>query len=131
TFGPLYPTANNPFDPKRTPGGSTGGGAAALAAGLTSLELGSDIGGSIRNPSSYCGLFGLKPTENGHDHDGHVPPLPEHRLGMSVMNWPGPLARTADDLALAYQVHYQPAATIQPLPTLKNMRVGLLSSFHG
>lgn len=131
TFGPLYPTANNPFDPKRTPGGSTGGGAAALAAGLTSLELGSDIGGSIRNPSSYCGLFGLKPTENGHAHDGHVPPLPEHRLGMSVMNCTGPLARSADDLALAYQVLYQPTAPTQPLPTLKNLRVGLLSRFHG
>ncbi len=131
TFGPLYPTANNPFDPRRTPGGSTGGGAAALAAGLTSLELGSDIGGSIRNPSSYCGLFGLKPTENGHAHDGHVPPLPEQRLGMSVMNCTGPLARSADDLALAYQVLYQPTAPTQPLPTLKGLRVGLLSSFHG
>lgn len=131
TFGPLYPTANNPFDPNRTPGGSTGGGAAALAAGLTSLELGSDIGGSIRNPSSYCGLFGLKPTENGHAHDGHVPPLPEHRLGMSVMNCTGPLARSAADLALAYQVLYQPSPPTQPLPTLQQLKVGLLSSFHG
>lgn len=131
TFGPLYPTANNPFDPRRTPGGSTGGGAAALAAGLSALELGSDIGGSIRNPSSYCGLFGLKPTENGHAHDGHVPPLPEQRLGMSVMNCTGPLARSAEDLALAYEVLYQPRSTTQVLPTLNKFRVGLLSSFHG
>jgi amidase len=131
TFGPLYPTANNPFDPQRTPGGSTGGGAAALAAGLSSLELGSDIGGSIRNPSSYCGLFGLKPTENGHARDGHVPPLPEQRLGMSVMNCTGPLARSAADLARAYEVLYQPQALAQPLSSLKQLRVGLLSSFHG
>ena len=76
TFGPLYPTCNNPYDITRTPGGSTGGGAAAVAAGMTTFELGSDIGGSIRNPSHYCGLFGLKPTQNAHHQDGHIPPLP-------------------------------------------------------
>ncbi|WP_157957853.1 amidase [Aliidiomarina celeris] len=108
TFGPLYPTANNPFDLSRTPGGSTGGGAAAVAAGLSALELGSDIGGSIRNPSHYCGLFGLKPTENGYASDGHVPPYPEQNVGVSVMNHTGPLARSAADLELAYSVLYQP-----------------------
>ncbi|MFC7158952.1 amidase family protein [Pseudidiomarina halophila] len=76
TFGPIYPRANNPYDLSRTPGGSTGGGAAALAADLCALELGSDIGGSIRNPAHHCGLFGLKPTENGHHLDGHIPPFP-------------------------------------------------------
>lgn len=112
TRGPLYPTSNNPYDMSRTPGGSTGGGAAALAAGLTTLELGSDIGGSIRNPSNFCGLFGLKPTENGRSTDGHMPPLPAsisgRTPGISVLNNTGPLARSVADLERAYQVLYQP-----------------------
>ncbi|RUO23267.1 hypothetical protein CWE08_01030 [Aliidiomarina iranensis] len=107
TFGPLYPTANNPFNLDYTPGGSTGGGAAAVAAGLSCFELGSDIGGSIRNPASFCGLFGLKPTENGYASDGHVPPYPEKNIGISVMNHTGPLARSVADLQLAYNVLYQ------------------------
>jgi amidase len=108
TFGPIYPTANNPFDLTRTPGGSTGGGAAALAAGFSTIEIGSDIGGSIRNPANFCGLFGLKPTQNGHVHDGHVPPLPNRRSGFTAMNSTGPLARTMSDLRAAYEVCYQP-----------------------
>jgi len=62
TFNPVYGTTNNPWDVTRGPGGSSGGAAAALAAGLTGLELGSDIGASIRNPAHYCGVFGHKPT---------------------------------------------------------------------
>jgi amidase len=108
TFGPLYPTANNPYDLSRTPGGSTGGGAAALAAGLTTIEIGSDIGGSIRTPANFCGLFGLKPTRNGHAHDGHVPPLPNRGSGFTAMNSTGPLARNMSDLRLAYETCYQP-----------------------
>ncbi|RUO37824.1 hypothetical protein CWE15_11080 [Aliidiomarina taiwanensis] len=112
TAGPLYPTSNNPYDMSRTPGGSTGGGAAALAAGLSTLELGSDIGGSIRNPSNFCGLFGLKPTENGTTSDGHFPPLPKsvsgRTPGISVLNNTGPLARSVADLERAYHVLYQP-----------------------
>src|SRR5690554_1199015 len=112
TAGPLYPTSNNPYDTSKTPGGSTGGGAAALAAGLTTLELGSDIGGSIRNPSNFCGLFGLKPTENGMTSDGHMPPLPTRvsgrTPGISVLNNTGPLARSVVDLERAYHVLYQP-----------------------
>ncbi|MGQ4277300.1 amidase [Pseudidiomarina sp. E22-M8] len=108
TFGPLYPTCNNPHDLNRTPGGSTGGGAAALAADMCALELGSDIGGSIRNPSHFCGLYGLKPTENGHPNDGHTPPFPSQQLGFSIMNSTGPLARSAADLKLAYDVLYAP-----------------------
>lgn len=108
TFGPLYPTCNNPWDLTRTPGGSTGGGAAAVAAGMSSFELGSDIGGSIRNPSNFCGLFGLKPTQNSHGQDGHVPPLPKRPRGFAAMASTGPLARTMDDIALAYAVCYQP-----------------------
>lgn len=108
TFGPLYPTCNNPFDPSRVPGGSTGGGAAAVAAGMSSFEIGSDIGGSIRNPSHFCGLFGLKPTHNGHAQDGHIPPFPGHKMGFSAMNCTGPLARSMDDIELAYRICYAP-----------------------
>ena len=108
TFGPLYPTCNNPFDRTRIPGGSTGGGAAAVASGMTTFEIGSDIGGSIRNPSHFCGLFGLKPTHNGHAQDGHIPPFPGHQVGFSAMNCTGPLARSMDDIELSYRICYAP-----------------------
>ena len=109
SFGPLYPTANNPYDVSRTPGGSTGGGAAAVAAGLTALEIGSDLGGSIRLPAHFCGVFGLKPTENAAMHgDGHVPPVPGDRGGFGAMASMGPLARTMSDIELAWRIINQP-----------------------
>jgi len=109
SFGPLYPTANNPYDLARTPGGSTGGGAAAVAAGLTSLEIGSDIGGSIRVPAHFCGVFGLKPTENAMMHgEGHVPPAPTDRGGFVAMASMGPLARTMADIELAWSIINEP-----------------------
>ncbi|MGB1007648.1 MAG: amidase family protein, partial [Thalassobaculaceae bacterium] len=64
SFNAIYGTTNNPWDVTRVPGGSSGGSAAALAAGLTALEAGSDIGASIRNPAHYCGVYGHKPTFN-------------------------------------------------------------------
>jgi amidase len=109
SFGPLYPTANNPYDLTRTPGGSTGGGAAAVAAGLTTLEIGSDIGGSIRVPAHFCGVFGLKPTENMMMHgEGHVPPAPSARGGFVAMASVGPLARTMADVELAWSIINEP-----------------------
>lgn len=95
SYNPIYGTTNNPWDPTRTPGGSSGGSAAALAAGLSSLEIGSDIGGSIRNPAHFSGVFGHKPTWNlcpprGHALDGTLTPT-----DISVI---GPLARSAYDL---------------------------------
>jgi amidase len=109
SFGPLYSTANNPYDVTRTPGGSTGGGAAAVAAGLTTLEVGSDIGGSIRVPSHFCGVFALKPTENAAMHgEGHVPPLPNSRGGFVALASVGPLARTMSDIELAWKIINQP-----------------------
>ncbi len=99
SYNDIYGTTNNPFDLKRTPGGSSGGSAAALAAGLTGLEIGSDIGGSIRNPAHYCGVFGHKPTWSlvwmrGHQPPGDMRSTPD----ISVI---GPLARSAADLKTA------------------------------
>ncbi len=101
SYNPVYGTTNNPWDTSRTPGGSSGGAAAALAAGLTGLELGSDIGGSIRNPAHYCGVFGHKPTY------GIVPPRGQALYGnvaASDISVIGPLARSAEDLALALDI---------------------------
>lgn len=99
----IFGRTNNPWDLARTPGGSTGGGAAALAAGLTPLEFGSDIGGSIRVPAAFCGCYGHKPSETAVPRSGHFPgsPLPNAALAMSVQ---GPLARSATDLALAFDI---------------------------
>jgi amidase len=100
---PVYGRTNNPWNLERTPGGSTGGGGAALAAGLTPLEFGSDIGGSIRNPASWCGVYGHRPSSGAVPLSGHFPgsslPNPVQLLGVA-----GPLARSADDLDLALGV---------------------------
>lgn len=98
SFNEIYGTTNNPWDLTKTPGGSSGGSSAALAAGLTALELGSDIGASIRNPAHYCGVMGHKPTW------GVVPPRGQTVTGamaMADISVSGPLARSVDDLALA------------------------------
>ena len=106
SFNAVYGTTNNPYDPRRTPGGSSGGSAAALAAGYVPLELGSDISGSIRIPAHFCGVFGHKPSANLVPQRGHAPPravpLPTDLTnGLGVC---GPMARTAADLALALDV---------------------------
>jgi amidase len=100
---PVFGRTNNPWDLGRSPGGSTGGGAAALAAGLTPLEFGSDIGGSIRVPAAFCGLYGHRPSDTAVPRNGHVPgsPIPNPALLMGVQ---GPLARSAGDLELALNV---------------------------
>ncbi|MDA1315440.1 MAG: amidase [Acidobacteria bacterium] len=101
TYNDLYGVTNNPWDTARTPGGSSGGSAAALAAGLTGLEGGSDIGGSIRNPAHYCGVYGHKPTWNVVSLQGHALPGMVASSDLAVV---GPMARSADDLALAMDV---------------------------
>ncbi len=101
---PIYGRTNNPHDLGRSPGGSSGGGAAALASGMVPLEYGSDIGGSIRVPAHFCGVFGHKPTFDLVPLAGHSPP-PIDGPGAGVeFGVVGPLARTAGDLALALGV---------------------------
>ncbi len=104
TQGEIYPPANNPYDTTRTPGGSSGGAAAALAAGFTSVELGSDLGGSIRLPASFCGLYGLKTTFrslNTTEGDGPDTASTKKRFALNVA---GPMARTAEDLESAWKI---------------------------
>jgi amidase len=100
---PVYGRTVNPWNADLTPGGSTGGGAAAVAAGLSPLEFGSDIGGSIRVPASFCGIFGHKPSETTVPRSGQFPrpSLPNAGAALGVQ---GPLARTAEDLELALRV---------------------------
>ena len=92
-----YGPTRNPHDPARVAGGSSGGSAAAVAAGLVALSLGSDTNGSIRVPSSFCGVYGLKPTFGRLTRRGTYPFV--HSL-----DHVGPFARTVADLALAYDV---------------------------
>ena len=105
TTNPIYGTTNNPYDIERTPGGSSGGSAAALAAGYVALEAGSDIGGSLRTPAHYCGVFAHKPTYGVTPRRGQTipgrPSLPSEGEGLAVV---GPMARSAQDIALAFDV---------------------------
>lgn len=107
SFNPIYGTTNNPWNVERTPGGSSGGSAAALAAGLTGLEMGSDIGASIRNPAHYCGVYGLKPTFDVCPRDGHLLPGAYAHGDISAI---GPLARSAYDIETALDVIAGPNA---------------------
>jgi len=100
---PVYGRTGNPWDLTRTPGGSSGGSAAALASGMIPLEFGSDIGGSIRMPAHFCGVFGHKPSYGLVPGRGHEPPGTPEGAGV-VLAVVGPLARTAGDLSLAMDV---------------------------
>lgn len=131
SYNEIYGVTRNPWDLGRTPGGSSGGSAAALAAGLAGLECGSDIGGSIRNPAHYCGVYGHKPTWGIVPPQGHA--LPGMVAGPDIAVC-GPLARSADDLAIALDVIAGPepldAAGWQlhlpaPKTSLKGLRVAL------
>jgi amidase len=105
SYNEIYGTTNNPWDLGRSPGGSSGGAAAALAAGFVSLELGSDIGGSLRAPAHFCGVFSHKPSLDLIPQRGagppQTPPVNPVRGDLAVI---GPMARSAADLALELEV---------------------------
>ena len=113
SYNEIYGTTNNPWDLARTPGGSSGGAAAVLAAGFVALELGSDIAGSLRCPAHFCGVFAHKPTLDLVPMHGagppHVPDVPI-RSGLAVA---GPMARSAADLALELDVIAGPDETVE------------------
>jgi amidase len=96
SFNEIYGTTNNPWDLTRTPGGSSGGAAVALATGMSALEIGSDIGASIRNPAHYCGVYGHKPTYGVVPYRGHLMP---GSVSISDIAVAGPMARSARDLS--------------------------------
>jgi amidase len=108
SFNKIYGTTNNPWSLATTPGGSSGGSAAALSAGFTPLELGSDLGGSIRIPAHYTGVFGHKPTFGIIPRHGHISPFPGSISPELMPSIPlgvvGPLARSAEDLELSLMI---------------------------
>ena len=101
TFNPLFGATRNPYDPSKSAGGSSGGTAAALACGLHPLGDGSDMGGSLRNPASFCNVAGFRPSP------GRVPSWPA-LLGWGTMGVSGPMARTVADAALLLSVQAGP-----------------------
>lgn len=97
TFNPVFGVTGNPYDPGRSAGGSSGGAAAALACGMAPLAEGSDMGGSLRNPASFCNVVGLRPSP------GRVPSWPQP-AGWATMSVQGPMARTVADAVLLLSV---------------------------
>jgi amidase len=127
----LFGLTRNPWDVERTVGGSSGGSAAALAAGMTPLEFGSDIAGSIRVPAHFCGVYGHKPSYGIVSLKGHIPP-PPGQLSQPELVVAGPLARSAVDLELLLDTvlgppHFEDAGTGFHLPL---PRLGDLKSFR-
>ena len=113
SFNDVYGQTNNPWDVSRTPGGSSGGAAAALAAGLTGLEIGNDIGGSIRFPAHFCGVYGHKSSYNIVSMHGAKHPLSPFKTKFPMdidLAVNGPLARSAEDLMLAMGIIVGPPA---------------------
>src|SRR3954469_19581134 len=104
SFNEVYGTTNNPWDLSRSPGGSSGGSAAALAAGFVPLELGSDIGGSLRAPAHFCGVYSHKPSLDLVPQRGSGYPKTPAILVRGDMSVIGPMARSANDLALLLSV---------------------------
>jgi amidase len=117
--GDIYPDGKNPYQTECSPGGSSGGSAAAVASGMVPIELGGDFGGSIRNPASFCGLYGLKPTENTIPGHGHVPRPEGSKNFIFHMATSGPLARTPEDLELVWKVIRGPSKGNRAVPRIE------------
>lgn len=100
----LFPRVNNPWNLNCTAGGSSGGSAAAVAAGLSPLDIGSDISGSIRQPAHFCGVYGLKPTDRRVSTTGHIPEVPGMPKSIRQCQTVGPLARSVEDLRLCFSL---------------------------
>jgi amidase len=140
SINPIFGRTKNPWNSERTPGGSSGGAAAALAAGMTPFEIGTDLTGSIRIPAHFCGVFGLKPTEHRVPLTGLIPGLPGPRP-IRIMSCIGPMARTVEDLALLFALIAGPDGRdtdVAPVPvdevpqlTLKHLRVAFAPTFPG
>ncbi len=138
TDSPLFGTTKNAWDARRAAGGSTGGGAVAVAARFSPLEVGSDIGGSVRNPAHFNGIFSLKPSEWRVPGRGHVPDIPGQTRTVRYMGVFGPLARSVDDLELALRIVAGPDGNeaeaapvpICPTPALraKDLRIAIIDS---
>jgi amidase len=125
SYNALYGVTNNPWDVARTCGGSSGGAAAALASGVTALEIGSDIGGSLRVPAAFCGVYSHKPTWGLVPQRGHIPPA-RGTYGERDLNVVGPMARSARDLRLLLSVLEEgPMAAKAPPAALKELKIGL------
>ncbi len=113
TYNPVFGTTNNPWDVRKTCGGSSGGAAVALATGMTPLEIGSDIGGSIRIPAHFCGVYGHKATHGLISLRGHIPGEPGE-VSEPPLAVAGPMARTADDLQLLFDILVGASPATQP-----------------
>ena len=141
TDNPVFGRTNNPWKVERTSGGSTGGDTVAVATGMAALGFGSDLAGSLRIPTAYCGIYGLKTTYGVVSKVGHVPPLPGAIDGLHSLAVLGPVARSIDDLRLALEVIAQPDSrdrTVVPhLPEstapkpIKSLRVAWVDEFGG
>ena len=135
TSNPIFGRTNNPWDLDCTPGGSSGGSAAAVAAGLSALDLGSDVGGSIRGPAHLCGIYGLKPTGGRLPLAGTLSRPGGHTAGplwelMRQFPVYGPLARSVADLRLAFAVLDAGSSAAAPR-TATGLRVAWTDDFGG
>jgi amidase len=141
TNNPLFGRTNNPWNVERTPGGSSGGAAAALASGMTPFDIGTDLSGSIRIPAHFCGVYGLKPTERRVSLNGLIPNPQGLPRPIRIMCSIGPMARTVEDLALLYSIIAGPDGRdteLQPVPvppvpnvTIKGLRIAIAPTFPG
>ncbi len=144
TFNPIYGRTNNPWDLTRTPGGSTGGGAAAVATGMSPLTIGSDLAGSIRIPAAFCGVYGIKTTENLISGYGIFPGCEDFTGGIKKrsirsMASMGPLARSIKDLKLCLPIIAGPDGydamvpavnmTAKPKPGYKQLHIAWSDNF--